>query len=77
MTIQAFLETLRPVADIRYKVSIVDFMTGSLEAFAYPNDDTADWTAFVQSITDVWREAKEVHLSTANSDDVIISVVVN
>ena len=76
MTIEQFMSRLKPVEDIRYRVCVFDFMTGTLEAFEFERNDD-DWETFQRSIPGSHWEIKEIRLSSTNDDDVVVSIVVS
>ena len=76
MTIEQFMSRMKPVEDIRYRLCIVDFMTGTLEAFECERNDD-DWDTFQRSIPGGYREIKEIRLSSTNDDDVVVSIAVS
>lgn len=76
MTIEQFMSRMKPVEDIRYRVCVVDFMTGTLEAFECERNDD-NWEAFQRSIPGSYREVKEIRLSSTNDDDIVVSIVVS
>lgn len=76
MTIEQFMSRMKPVEDIRYRLCIVDFMTGTLEVFECERNDD-NWETFQRSIPGSYREIKEIRLSSTNDDDVVVSIVVS
>ena len=76
MTIEQFMGRMKPVEDIRYRVCVFDFMTGTLEAFECDRN-ADDWEPFRRSIPGSYRKIKEIRLSSTNDDDVVVSIVVS
>ena len=77
MTINQFLNWMKPVDDMDYKICLVDFMIGSMETYVFDHLGETVWRDFTQSVPGGFREVKSIRLSTTNNDDIVLSLVLS
>lgn len=77
MTINQFLNWMKPVDDMDYKICLVDFMIGSMETYVFDHLGETGWKEFTHSVPGGFRDVKSVRLSTTNNDDIVLSLVLS
>ena len=77
MTINQFLNSMKPVDDIDYKICLVDFMIGSMETYTFDHLGETRWKEFTHSVPGGFRDVKSVRLSTTNNDDIVLSLILS
>lgn len=77
MTINQFLNSMKPVDDIDYKICLVDFMIGSMETYMFDHLGETGWKEFSHSVPGGFRDVKSVMVSTTNNDDIVLSLILS
>ena len=77
MIINQYFNWMKPIDDIDYKICLVNFMIGSIEAYALDHLGETGWREFIQSIPGGVRDMKFIRLSTTDNDDIALSLILS